>query len=227
MLSSINIFFCLLLVTVCLNTVIQQAKAEESKIPDISYLFLEKLLATGKENYPVIKQNKLKEEIVELQVRHKQLDCLTPVNVSCISQPNNTLNFIDPRFFTGYQLGLSVNIGDSLQKHNNVKTTKKNLEVSKQLTAQFDNNLEMEVKNRYVTYIQQLNNVKLYIKSLQDAQSLLTDLIVRYERGEVTFQNYGKGLISFSTSRSKIEAGESFNCKSLSGRINSYQTGRH
>ena len=139
-------------------------------VPDISYLFLEKLIATAKENYPIIRQNKIKEEIAELQVKHQQLDWLTPFNVSYVSQPNNTVNFIDPSYFSGYQFGINVNIGGILQKPNNVKTTKKNLEFSKQLTAQFDNNLEMEVKKRYFTYIQQLNNVKLYTKSLQDAQ---------------------------------------------------------
>lgn len=52
-----------------------------------------------------------------------------------------------------------------------------------------------------------MNNVKLFTKSLQDSQGLLNDLKVRYERGEVTFQNYSEGLISFSTiSQSKIES---------------------
>lgn len=207
MIRSLNKFLYLLLATVCLSAVGQQVKAQESMVPDISYLFLEKLIATAKENYPIIRQNKIKEEIAELQVKHQQLDWLTPFNVSYVSQPNNTVNFIDPSYFSGYQFGINVNIGGILQKPNNVKTTKKNLEFSKQLTAQFDNNLEMEVKKRYFTYIQQLNNVKLYTKSLQDAQGLLNDMRIKYERGEVTFQNYSEGLISFSTiSQSKIEA---------------------
>lgn len=199
--------FIPLLIVVCFWVANPQAKAQESMVPDISYLFLEKLLATAKENYPIIKQNKIKEEIGELQVKHQKLDWLTPINFSYVSQPNNTVNFIDPRFFTGYQMGININVGDILQKPNNVKTTKKQLEFEQQLSAQFLNNLEMEVKKRYFTYIQQLNNVKLYTKSLQDSQGLLNDLKLRYERGEVTFQSYSEGLISYSTiSQSKIEA---------------------
>lgn len=191
----------------CLVTVTKQVRAQESMVPDISYLFLEKLIATAKENYPIIRQNKLKEDIAELQVAHQKLDWLTPLNVSYVSRPNNTINFIDPSYFSGYQFGININIGDILQKPNNVKTVKKQLEFSKELTAQFDNNLILEVKKRYFTYIQQLNNVKLYTKSLQDSEGLLKDLKARYERGEVTFQNYSEGLISYSTiSQSKIEA---------------------
>lgn len=203
----LNKILYLLLAIVCFSMIGKQAKAQESMIPDISYLFLEKLIATANENYPIIRQNKIKEEIAALQVTHQKLDWLTPFNVSYVSTPNNTINFIDPSYFSGYQFGININIGGILQKPNNVKTVKKNLEFSKELTAQFDNNLVLEVKKRYFTYIQQLNNVKLYSKSLQDSEGLLKDLKARYERGEVTFQNYSEGLISYSTiSQSKIES---------------------
>ncbi len=202
----IKLLFSLLAIVSLLGTV-KVANAQESMIPDVSYLFLERVLATAKENYPILKQYKIQEEIGELRVAHQKLDWLTPVNFSYVSQPNNTINFIDPRFFTGYQLGININLGDILQKPNNVKTVKKELELTQRMTDQYNNNLELEVKKRYFTYIQQLNNVKLYTKSLQDAQGLLNDLKVRYERGEVTFQLYSEGLISFSTiSQSKIES---------------------
>lgn len=207
MTRSLNKIIRLLLAIICLSAVGRQAKAQESMISDVSYLFLEKLVATAKENYPLIKQNKIKEEISELQVKHQQLDWFSPFNVSYISQPNKTVNFIDPRFFTGYQFGVNLNLGDILQKPNNVKTRKKELEFSKQVSEQFNNSLEMNVKTRYFTYIQQLNNVKLFTKSLQDSQGLLSDLKLRYERGEVTFAAYSQGLISYSTiSQSKIES---------------------
>lgn len=184
-----------------------KAKAQESMVPDVSYLFLEKLLATARENYPIIKQYEIQEEIGELNIKRQKLDWLSPFNVSYLTQPNNTINFVDPRFFTGYQFGINVNFADILQKPLNVKTTKKQLELTQNYGKQYANNLELEVKKRYFTYIQQLNNVKLYTKSLQDAQGLLNDLKLRYERGEVTFQLYSEGLISFSTiSQSKIEA---------------------
>jgi len=201
-------FTSLLLITASLLTFsLSEVKAQESMVPDISYLFLEKLLANAKENYPLIKQNKLREDIASLQVRNQQLDWLSPFNLIYFSQPNNGVNLSNPQFFSGFQVAINLNIGDLAQNPGNVKISKKQLDVSKQVSAQFDNNLELEVKKRYFTYIQQLNNVKLFTKSLQDSQGLLNDLKLRYERGEVTFQNYSEGLISFSTiSQSKIEA---------------------
>ncbi|WP_120182307.1 TolC family protein [Pelobium manganitolerans] len=185
----------------------RQAFAQQSMVPDVSYLFLEKLIATAKQNYPVVKQNKIKEEIADLQVKQQVLNWFSPLSVSYLSQPNNTINLVDPRFFTGYQVGVSVNIGEILQKPGNVKIAKKNLAFTEQLTAQSDNNLELLVKQRYFLYIQQLNNVKLFTKSLQDAEGLLNDLKLRYERGEVTFKDYSEGLIGYSTiSQSKIES---------------------
>lgn len=211
MAQSFNKFLYLLFATVCLNIVSQQAKAQESMIPDISYLYLEKLIATARENYPLVKQNKLREDISSLQVRNQQLDWLSPFNLIYFSQPNNGINLSNPQFFSGFQVAINLNLGDLAQNPGNVKIARKQLDVTKQVTAQFDNNLELEVKKRYFTYVQQLNNIKLYTKALQDSQGLLNDLKLRYERGEVTFENYSEGLIGFSTiSQSKIEAEAGF-----------------
>ena len=211
MVQSLNKILCLLVATVCLNTVSQQAKAQESMIPDISYLYLEKLIATARENYPLVKQNKLREDISSLQVRNQQLDWLSPFNLIYFSQPNNGINLSNPQFFSGFQVAINLNLGDLAQNPGNIKIARKQLDVTKQVTAQFDNNLELEVKKRYFAYVQQLNNIKLYTKALQDSQGLLNDLKLRYERGEVTFENYSEGLIGFSTiSQSKIEAEAGF-----------------
>lgn len=204
--SVTNLFFSLT-ITACICSFSIKTQAQETMIPDISYLFLEKLIATAKQNYPLVKQNKLREDISSLQVRNNQLDWLSPFNLIYFSQPNNGVNLSNPQLFSGFQVALNFNLGDLAQNPNNVRIARKQLDVSKQVSAQFDNNLELEVKTRYFTYIQHLNNVKLYTKSLEDAAGLLSDLKVRYERGEVTFQNYSEGLISFSTiSQAKIES---------------------
>ena len=50
----------------CLNF---QASAQQSIIPDISYLFLEKLIATAKQNYPRVKQLNINKDIAEFNVK--------------------------------------------------------------------------------------------------------------------------------------------------------------
>lgn len=197
----------LLLTIVSLSMLGQQAKAQESMVQDISYLFLEKLIATARENYPLIKQNQIQEDIASLQIKSQKLNYLSPFNLIYFSAPNNGLNFANPQFFSGFQIAINLNLAQVLQNPTSVNIAKKQLDFNKQITAQFDNNLEAEVKTRYFRYIQQLNNVKLYTKSLQDSQGLLNDLRVRYERGEVTFQIYSEGLISYSTiSQAKIQS---------------------
>ncbi|MEO6729202.1 MAG: TolC family protein [Candidatus Dojkabacteria bacterium] len=188
----------LLIISFCSIGLQFGAKAQESMIPDISYLFLEKLIATAKQNYPRVKQFGLQVSSAELDVKKEKLNWLDPFNVSYVSQPNKTVNFIDPSFYSGYQFGINVNIADILQKPNNVKKTKLEFQNAKEQEKEYALTLEAEVKNRYFAYIQQLNTVKLFTKSFGDAKGLLTALQLRYERGEVNTETYLQGLTSFN-----------------------------
>ncbi|MBU1372130.1 MAG: TolC family protein [Bacteroidetes bacterium] len=195
------------LIFIVLFASVNSLKAQESIIPDISYLFLEKLVATAKQNYPRIKQNKVRNDIASLEIRNEKLNWFDVFSVSYVSQPNKTVNFIDPSFYSGYQFSINVNIASVLKKPNNVKKTKLELQTSEFESKEYEITLETEVKKRYFSYIQALNNVRLYTKTWQDADGLLKDLKLRYERGEVTFDAYSQGLINFSSvSQSKLAA---------------------
>lgn len=188
-----------------------KAKAQQTIIPDISYLFLEKLIATAKQNYPKVRQLEISKEIAEINVKREKLNWLDPLGVSYISNPNKTLNFIDPQLYSGYQFGVNINIGNFVQKPLNVKKSKADSRFTQELAKEYGLALEAEVKTRYFTYIAQLNNVKLFTKTLQDSEGLLNDLRVRYERGEITFDIFSQGLISFSNiSKSKIDSEAAF-----------------
>lgn len=207
-----NKIFKSVLLIACLSLGVQyEVRAQQTIIPDISYLFLEKLIATAKQNYPKIKQFEISKEIAEINIKREKLNWLDPIAVSYVSIPNKTINFIDPQFFSGYQFGINVNVGTFMQKPLNIKRTKADLRFMVEESKEYALSLESEVKIRYFTYIQQLNNVKLFTSSMQDAEGLLNDLKVRYERGEVTFGIYSEGLISFSNiSKSKIESEAAF-----------------
>lgn len=199
MIRSMNKLLRLLFITLFYSVALQfVAKAQESIIPDISYLYLEKLIATAKQNYPRVKQFDLQVASAELDVKKEKLNWLDPFNVSYVSQPNKTVNFIDPSFYSGYQFGINVNIANILQKSNNVKKSKLIFQNTKEQEKEYALTLEAEVKKRYFTYIEQLNTVKLFTKSFEDAKGLLTALKLRYERGEVTTEIYLQGLTSFN-----------------------------
>ncbi len=201
----------LIIIFIGLFASINSIKAQESIIPDISYLFLEKLVATAKQNYPKLKTNQLRNDIAALAVKQEKLNWFDVFSVSYVSQPNKTVNFIDPNFYSGYQFSVNVNIAEFIKKPNNVKQTRLELESSQYEAKEYEITLETEVKRRYFAYIQALNNVRLYTKTLQDADGLLKDLKLRYERGEATFDAYSQGLINFSSvSQSKIAAETAF-----------------
>ena len=60
--------------------------AQQSIIPDISYLFLEKLIATAKQNYPRVKQLNINKEIAEFNVKQQKLSWLDPFSVIKLEQ---------------------------------------------------------------------------------------------------------------------------------------------
>lgn len=185
------------------------AKAQQSIISDISYLFLEKLIATAKQNYPRVKQLNINKDIAEFNVKQQKLSWLDPLSASYFSTSNNqVLNFTDTRFLiNGYQIGASINVGSFLQKPLNIKKSKSELLFANEIANEYALQLESEVKRRYFTYIQAFNNVKLFTKTLQDAEGMKNDMRIRYERGEITFDSYSRSLITFSSiSQSKIDS---------------------
>jgi outer membrane protein TolC len=190
--------YCLLLILLSFAVFTPKVKAQQSMIQDVNYLFLEKLLATARENYPIVKQYQVQKEIDNLNIKGQQLNWFSPLNFSYLSSPNRTINFIDPQFFTGYQFGVNINVADILQKPNKIKTARQQLLLTEANESQYAQTLEVEIKRRYFLYIQQLNTVKLFSKSTQDAEGLLNDLKVKYQRGEVEFRIYSEALVNFS-----------------------------
>ena len=191
---------------ICLNF---SVKAQQSIIPDISYLFLEKLIATAKQNYPRVKQLNINKGIAEINLKQQKISWLDPLSASYFSTSNNqVLNFTDTRFLiNGYQIGATLNLGTYLQKPLNIKKSKSELLLVTEIANEYNIQIEAEVKRRYFTYIQAFNNVKLFTKTLQDAEGMKNDMRIRYERGETTFELYSQSLITFSSiSQSKIES---------------------
>jgi outer membrane protein TolC len=189
------------------SSLTQKVKAQETMIPDISYLFLEKLISTAKTNYPLLKQLDIKQKVEEYNIKNSKLTWFNSVNALYLSQPIGGAALINPLFQNGIQLAININFAQTLQTPNNVKIAKQQLEFAKETSRQYESTIELQVKTRYFTYIQQLNSIKLFTKSLQDAEGLVQSLRLKYERGEVEFNDYSEALINFSSlSKQKLEA---------------------
>lgn len=197
-----------LLVLILLSTFFKPAAlAQDTMIDQVSYLYLEKLIAVAKQNYPRVKSVQAQTDIARNNVTRQSLSWFNSFNYSYIYQPNTTFNVLEPTVYKGYQLGVGINLGNIITTPFNVKQAKKELKVALEEQNEYNLTLEGEVKRRYFTYVQALAILKIQSKAQLDAQSILKDARIRYEKSELTLTDYTQALMSASSAgSSKIQA---------------------
>lgn len=182
-------------------------KAQDTMIDQVSYLYLEKLIAVAKQNYPHVKSVQAQTEIARNNVTKQSLSWFNSFNYSYIYQPNTTFNVVQPTVYKGYQLGVGINLGSIITTPFNVKQAKKELRVAIEDQNEYNLTLEAEVKRRYFNYVQSLSILKIQSKALLDAQSIYKDARIRYEKSELPLTEYTQALMSQSDAgRAKIQA---------------------
>lgn len=182
-------------------------KAQESILHDVSYKYLDALVATAKANYPRMKTYGQRISIAETNVKKAKLSWFDVLSFSYLYSPNNTTTLINPSFLNGYQVGMFVNFGAILQKPSLVKQAKSELEVAKSEKEEYELNIETMVKQRYYLYVQSLVMLKLKASTVTDAESSMKQIKYRFEKGEETLQNYNNVAMSYTDHiQSKIEA---------------------
>jgi len=184
-------YFCIVL----FSFTVSFAHAQESMMPDVSYEYLDKLIAAAKANYPKMKAYDHSVRIAELNVQKTKLDWF------------NLLSFIyiiggstNPGFLGGFQTGISVSIGSILQKPGEVKASKESLVIAKLSQDEYNLSLTAIVQQRYYNYVQALTLLNWRTKDLQNAVNTLKDIKYKFEKGEETFENYNKALTLHSSS---------------------------
>ncbi|SKB82571.1 TolC family protein [Daejeonella lutea] len=173
-------------------------KAQET-ITDYSTVYLEKLIATAKENYPRINAYKARIDIANANISKEQLSWLDAFSFTYVYKPKNTLDLNNPIIFDGYQAGVSFNLSSVLQKPANVKQAKLERKIAEYDQQEYYLTIESEVKRRYFAYLQQLNALKLQSKLVSDIQNVSRDIRTKYEKGEINFDSYTLGQNSLST----------------------------
>ncbi|MDO8994766.1 MAG: TolC family protein, partial [Daejeonella sp.] len=199
------------LATFFLLLLCNSAKSQETMMTDISYVFLEKLIATAKENYPRMNNYEGRIKIAKTTVGQEQLSWLDAFSFSYIYNPNNTLNLAVPRFFNGYQAAFNLNLSALLQKPGNVKQAKESVKLAQYDLDEYHLTLETEVKRRYFTYVQALSNLRLQTKLSSDALNVSNDVKTKFEKSEITYEQYTLMQMSYSGAlQSKIAAESNF-----------------
>lgn len=196
-----------------LTLVIQSGdlRAQESMMTDVSYVFLEKLIATAKENYPRMNAFKSRHAIAKSNLTQQKSNWLDGLSFSYIYAPNNTLNLVNPTFFNGYQVAVQFSVTSLFQKGGAVKQAREEIKLVQYEEDEYNLSLESQVKSRYYSYVQQLISLRLQNKAFADAQSLNKGIVNKYSKGEVTLAEYLQAqMAETSAMQAKIGAEANF-----------------
>ena len=182
-------------------------RAQESIYSEISFPLMQKLVDAAKENYPKMKSFQRKIIMAQDNVRKSRRAWFDFFSFSVNYSPTNSIS-ISNYVLTGYQFGMGINFASLLQKPYVVKDAKNQLIIAKLDKEEYDLGFEVEVKSRYIKYIQQLTVLKLQSKNQVDLEANFKQTKYKFEKGEESFENYNKALVAVAETKQNIIASE-------------------
>ncbi|WP_448700094.1 TolC family protein [Mucilaginibacter sp. AW1-3] len=190
---------------------ISRSYAQESIMSDISYPFLDKLIATAKQNYPLVKIHQEQVSISKNLYSISKKSWFDFLSFSYIYSPQNSINLSSTNVATtllqGYQIVLSFNIKSFLEKPFLIKNAKENLYIAQLEQQSYNLTLELDVKTRYFNYIKQLAILRLRTRTTLDGENLINQTKYKFEQGAETMENYTKVTASFTeNNQEKLDA---------------------
>ena len=174
------------------------AQAQQSLIDEVDNTLLDTLIAHAKRNYPRVKIFEARTNTSKANLKRQKLGWFDALTFSYVLQPSNgvAVNATNPVFLNGYQFGLFANVGSLLQRPAVIKQAKEEIKVFEYEALEYDKNLVAEVKKRYYDYLQQFVLLRLVARTVIDGQALLESVRIRYEKSELSFDEYTKVVIS-------------------------------
>lgn len=185
-----------------------EVKSQETLTEQASdTLFINQLIQLARNNYPKLKMADAEIQIAKLNINKTKLSWSDIINGSYYRTDNIGGTVNNSYLLNGYQYGVSMNLGRLLEKPANTKTAKQNLIISRLQKDLYDLDLVKEVKQRYYVYLQQQATYRLMSSAVLDAENSVKSLNSKFEKGEETFENYNKALISLNDqNQTKIAA---------------------
>ncbi len=193
-----------LLVLVISFSLPKHASTQESMMPEVNYSYLEKLIDTARKYYPQVKIAKKKLEIASIAVKKSQLEWFNFFSVTLNYSPNGGAASLNQPTLAGFQVGFFVNIAALLQKPYIIKSTKVEYEIAKLSQMDFDMLMAADVKTRYLRYVQAGIHLKIQSRIALEAESIVKETRYKFEKGEVTFETFTKGVIYESDNRKGV-----------------------
>jgi len=183
----------------------------ESMMNDISYPFLDKLIATAKQNYPLVKINREHALISLNSYKQSKMSWFDVFSFSYSYNPSNNLNpastTVYNSFLQGYQVGVTINLGNILEKPYVIKNAKEQYNISQLEQQNYDLQLELEVKTRYFTYLKEVGILKMRTRTSQDAETVINQSRHQFQLGTETTEGYTRATVAFAeNNQAKLDA---------------------
>lgn len=207
--------FALIIIS-SLTPLVLSAQQQQSILPEISYLYVEKLIAAARENYPRIKSLTSQVEVAKQDLSAAKISWLDPFSFQYVGRNNQNqsppvVNVTNNDILTGYQFGVSFNPGTLLAKPSNIKKAKEQINVAKFNKEEYLLTLEAEVKRRYFSYLQAQKALAPFNSSLLDAETNFSSTKIAYQKAEVTIAQYNSASTSYySAVQAKLQAEVAF-----------------
>jgi outer membrane protein TolC len=206
----VKVYFTLIFLLFAINS-----QAQESMMSEISYPYLEKLIATAKANYPQVKIRREQVTIAENNYKQAKETWWDAFSLSYVYSPQTTFAVAAggglTSFISGYQFSVSYNLGNLLGKRYSIRNAKESLTVSQLEQDSYNLNIELEVKKRYFTYLQQMAVMKLRTKASHDAESIFNQVKHQFENANETIDNYNRASLAYSeNTQIKLDAETNF-----------------
>lgn len=176
--------------------------AQESIFKDLSFPYMEKLIATAMNNYPEVKIKQSQVNIARSTFHQSNFGWLDAFSASYIYSPQSTVNLTQPTIFKGYQLVASVSLGSLFQRPYTIHNARENVKVAEQQQQEYGLALEAQVKRFYFNYLQAQAELRGRVNAVQDATTAVKQLKYTFEKGETTFLIYNGALVNLYSQNS-------------------------
>ncbi len=189
--------------------------AQGTIIGDLSYLYLEKLVATAKANYPKVKTYGSEITSAKADLSAAKISWLDPFSFQYVVRSNeantNAINLTTADLLNGYQVGVNFNPGTLLAKPANIRKAKEQIKIAQANEEEYFIQLESQVKTRYILFLQYQKSLVPVNNAYLDAESNFKAIKLKYQRGEATFLEYNSASITLNDAfQSKLETESSY-----------------
>ena len=183
---------------VCLSLLISflasNLHAQETLFKDLSYQYLEKLIAAAKKNYPEAQVKARQVEIARSTFHQASFGWLEAFSASYIYSPQSSINITNPTIFKGYQLVASVSLGSLFERPYTIHNARLAVKVAEAQQQEYFLLLEAQIKLFYFAYIAAQADLRNKVTAVTNAETATKNLKYTFEKGETSFDVYNASL---------------------------------